>query len=114
MRVSKIVVTVFISFASVCMTTPARAQESTNFVTKFLQRYRSPDLAFPAAPDAASSAQALAAQTRAGQLPLTMGEYVNLILQNNLDIGVDRLSPLSSRYASLVNYKPFEPTVHFK
>jgi len=114
MRVSKIVVTVFIAFASVWMSTPARAQGNTNFVTKFLSRYREPSLAFPAAPDPAASAQALAEQTRAGQLPLTMGEYVNLILQNNLDIGVDRLSPLSSRYSSLVNYKPFEPTIHFK
>lgn len=114
MRVSKIVVTVFIAFGGVCMATPARAQDSSNFVKKFLDRYRSPNLAFPAAPDPATAAQAIADQTRAGQLPLTMGEYVNLILQNNLDIGVDRLSPLSSRYSVLTNYRPFEPSVHFK
>ena len=31
---------------------------------------------------------------RNGQLPLTMNDLINLILQNNLDIGVNRLSPL--------------------
>src|SRR5262249_49503787 len=113
MRVSKIVVTVFIAFAGVCIVTPARAQENSNFVKKFLDRYRSPNLAFPSAPDAAST-QAIVDQTRAGQLPLTMGEYVNRILQNNLNIGVDRLTPLSSRYSVMTNYRPFEPTVHFK
>jgi outer membrane protein TolC len=113
MRVSKIVVTVFIAFASVCVAAPARAQGNTNFVKKFLERYKEPILAFPAAPNTTST-QAIADQTRAGQLPLTMGEYVNLMLQNNLDIGVDRLSPMSSRYSAETMYRPFEPSMHLK
>jgi outer membrane protein len=113
MRVSKIVVTVLIALGCACVATPARAQVNTSFVKNFLARYRSPNLVFPAAPEAAS-AQAIVDQTRAGQLPLTMGEYVNLILQNNLDIGVDRLSPMSSRYLSETMYRPFEPSIHVK
>src|SRR5262249_37298489 len=51
---------------------------------------------------------------RSGQLPLTMGDLINLILQNNLDIGVNRLSPLSSQYLIDTFYRPFEPTLHLQ
>jgi outer membrane protein TolC len=95
------------------MAAPAQAQLNTNFVKDFLARYKSPQLAFPADP-ATASPQALADQIRNGQLPLTMGELINLMLQNNLDIGVDRLSPLSSQYLIETNYRPFEPSLHFK
>lgn len=113
MKVSRIVVTVFAALAGMCVTVPAQAQINTNFVKDFLARYKSPSLAFPATPDPAS-AQTINDLTRNGQLPMTMGEFVNLILQNNLDIGVDRLSPLSSGYSALTNWRPFEPTIHIK
>ena len=41
-----------------------------------------------------------------------MGDLINLMLQNNLDINVDRLSPLSSQYLIATMYRPFEPTIH--
>jgi outer membrane protein len=51
---------------------------------------------------------------RSGQLPLTMGDLINLILQNNLDISVNRLNPLSSQYLIDTLYRPFEPTLHLQ
>jgi outer membrane protein TolC len=113
MKLSRITVTVFIALASLCAAAPARAQGNGNFIKDFLARYRSPNLVFPATPDAAAP-QALPDAVRAGQLPLTMGEFVNLMLQNNLDVGVDRLTPLSSMYTAQTMYKPFEPTIHLK
>ncbi len=113
MKVSRISVTVFIALALLCAAAPARAQGNANFVKNFLARYRSPNLVFPATPDAAAQ-QALPDAVQAGQLPLTMGEFVNLMLQNNLDVGVDRLTPLSSMYTAGTMYKPFEPSIHLK
>jgi outer membrane protein TolC len=113
MKVSRIRVTVFISLLSLGAAAPVRAQGNANFVKNFLARYRSPNLVFPATPDVAAQ-QALPDAVRAGQLPLTMGEFVNLMLQNNLDVGVDRLTPLSSMYTAQTMYKPFEPSIHFK
>src|SRR5215467_2959963 len=113
MKVSRISVTVFIALASLCAAAPARAQGNGNFIKDFLARYRSPNLVFPATPDPAAP-QALSDAVRAGQLPLTMGEFVNLMLQNNLDVGVDRLTPLSSMYTAETMYKPFEPSIHLK
>jgi outer membrane protein TolC len=88
---------------------PARAQFKPNFVKDFLARSRPGVVTFgsPAYPNA----QDLSALVRAGQLPLTMGDLINLILQNNLDIGVNRLSPLSSQYLIDTLYRPFEPTL---
>jgi len=113
MKVSRISITVFIALASLCAAAPARAQGNGNFVKNFLARYRSPNLVFPATPDTVA-AQSLSDAVRAGQLPLTMGEFVNLMLQNNLDVGVDRLTPLSSMYTAQTMYKPFEPSIHLK
>src|SRR6516162_6489962 len=113
MKVSRIRVTVFISLLSLGAAAPVRAQGNANFVKNFLARYRSPNLVFPATPDVAAQ-QALPDAVRAGQLPLTMGEFVNLMLQNNLDVGVVRLTPLSSMYTAQTMYKPFEPTIHLK
>jgi outer membrane protein len=113
MKVSRITVTVFIALASLWAAAPAPAQGNDNFIKNFLARYRSPDLVFPATPDAAAP-QVLSDAVRAGQLPLTMGEFVNLMLQNNLDVGVDRLSPLSSMYLAETMYRPFEPSIHVK
>src|SRR5581483_11895522 len=113
MKVSRIVVTVLIALVLAALAAPARAQGNMNFVKDFLARYKSPTLAFPASPDTASP-QAINDLVRSGQLPLTMGELVNLMLQNNLDIGVDRLSPLSSQYQIDTFYRTFEPSLHFK
>ncbi|HLH31588.1 MAG TPA: hypothetical protein VKY31_10325, partial [Terriglobia bacterium] len=113
MRVSRIVVIVLVALALTGMAAPARAQVNTNFIKDFLARYKSPTLAFPASP-ATASPQAINDLVRSGQLPLTMGELINLMLQNNLDIGVDRLSPLSSQYQIDTFYRTFEPSMHFK
>lgn len=112
MKASRIFATAFVMFALVCVAAPARAEVNTNFVKNFLSRYRPANVAFPASP--VPTPQAIADLVRSGQLPLTMNDLINLILQNNLDIGVNRLSPLSFQYLIDSMYRPFEPTLHLQ
>src|SRR5215831_11194520 len=116
MKGSRIFVALFVVLVVVCQAAPARAQIKPNFVKDFLLRYRPSAVAFSnsASTAAAPSSQQLADLVRSGQLPLTMGDLINLILQNNLDVGVNRLSPLSSQYLIDTFYRPFEPTLHLQ
>src|SRR5215510_4418361 len=108
MKVSRIFVALLVMFAAVCVAAPARAEIKPNFVKDFLSRYRPAPLTSPVPLQQAAISDLI----RAGQLPLTMGDLINLILQNNLDISVNRLSPLSSQYLIDTFLRPFEPTLH--
>jgi outer membrane protein len=114
MKASRIFVALFVVFTVVCEAAPARAEIKPNFVKDFLQRYRPSAVTFSSSAAAATSSQQLLDLVRSGQLPLTMGDLINLILQNNLDVGVNRLSPLSSQYLIDTFYRPFEPTLHLQ
>ena len=114
MKASRIFVALFVLFTLVCQAAPARAEIAPNFVKDFLQRYRPSAVTFSSSAAAVTSPQQLADLVRSGQLPLTMVDLINLILQNNLDVGVDRLSPLSSQYLIDTFYRPFEPTLRLQ
>jgi outer membrane protein TolC len=114
MKASRIIVTVVVIVASVCLAAPVRAQSKIDFVKDFLARYRPAEIALPASPAPGAQPQGIADLVRSGQLPLTMGDLVNLILQNNLDVGVDRMSPVLSQYLIETLYRPFEPTLHMQ
>jgi outer membrane protein len=109
MKASRIFVVLLVVLTAVCQAVPTRAEINTNFVKDFLQRYRPANVTFPATTPAGQ--QDIGNLIRSGQLPLTMGDLINLILQNNLDIGVDRLSPLSSQYLIGTLYRNFEPSL---
>src|SRR5262245_54912410 len=113
MKVSRIFVALLVLLTVLCQVASVRAEIKTNFVKDFLQRYRPSNVAFP---NAASrvSAQELVDLVRSGHLPLTMNDLINLILQNNLDVSVNRLSPFSSLYLIDTLYRPFEPTIHLQ
>jgi outer membrane protein len=84
-----------------------------NFVESFLNRYRPATVNLPPTPSA-QSAQTLADLIRGSQLPLMVSDVINLMLNNNLDIGVNRLSPLASVYQIETFYRPFEPTLRLQ
>jgi outer membrane protein TolC len=79
------------------------------WVDSFLRRYRPTAVTFPPGPGV--SQQELADMIRSGQLPLTVNDMINLLLSNNLDVGLNRLSPLSSEYILSSLYRTFEPTL---
>src|SRR5213594_3515928 len=111
MKVSRIFVALLVMFALFRTSASARAEINTNFVKEFLIRYRPLKVGSPAA---AQSSQDVASRIRTGQLPLSVGDLINLIIQNNLDVGVSRLAPLSSGYLIETMYRPFEPTLHLQ
>jgi outer membrane protein len=110
MKASRMFATVFTLLALLFMAAPARAEILPNFVKDFLGRYRPAKVTLPGVP-VGTAPQAITDLVRSNQLPLTMGDLINLILQNNLDVGVDRLSPLSSQYLIEATYRQFEPTL---
>src|SRR5881296_2104963 len=111
MKVMRIFVALLVMFELFRTSASARAEINTNFVKEFLNRYRPSKVGLPAA---AQSSQDVASLIRTGQLPLSVGDLINLIIQNNLDVGVNRLTPLSSRYLIETMYLPFEPTLHLQ
>ncbi|PYS12613.1 MAG: hypothetical protein DMG17_20555, partial [Acidobacteria bacterium] len=86
MKVSRIFVALLVMFAIFRTSASARAEINTNFVKEFLNRYRPLKAGLPAA---AQSSQDVASLIRTGQLPLSVGDLINLIIQNNLDVGVN-------------------------
>jgi outer membrane protein TolC len=96
----------------ISLSAPVQAAE-LNFVEQFLNRYRPSPVAFPPSP-AERSQQALADLIRSGALPLSVGDVVSLMIQNNLDIGVNRLSPLSTSFLIETFYRQFEPTLRLQ
>ena len=63
-----------------------------DLVAEFLKRYQPAPVRLPAMP---SSGNALGDRVRGGELPLTVADLVDLVLRNNLDIGINRLAPFS-------------------
>ena len=92
----------------VVLAPPAFAGE--NWVEQFLSRYRAEPLSFQVNPAAQDPLPGL---IRSGVLPLSIGDLINLTLENNLDIAVTRLSPITSQYLIETSYRPFEPTLKF-
>src|SRR5581483_1124030 len=78
------------------------------WVNQFLARYRPAEVQFPAT---AAGQQNLTNMIRNGQIPLSVNDMINLVISNNLDFGLNRLAPLSSQYALLSTYRPFEPAL---
>src|SRR5262245_61347117 len=98
----KIALTVFLVVA---LSLPVMAE--SNFVEQFLSRYRPTAVNLPAPP----AQNPLNDLIRNGTLPLTVGDLVQFVLQNNLDIGFNRLTPFSTQLLIETYYRPFEPTI---
>lgn len=86
---------------------PAFAAE--NWVDQFLRRYKPSLLTLPAG--RASAQDTLPTLIRSGVIPLSINDLIDLTLDNNLDIAVNRLAPIQSGFLIDVNYRPFEPTL---
>jgi outer membrane protein len=114
MRVSKVFVALLVVLMAVSQTVPARAEVTPDFVKNFLGRYRPAKINLPPQQTTTATPADLANLLRNGQLPLSMGDLINLILQNNLDISVNRLTPLSSEYLIDSLYRTFEPTIRLQ
>src|SRR5262249_33206564 len=98
-----------IVFLGALFTTTASAQ--SNWVTQFLNRYKSPaiDPASRITPPVSDTPWRL--MVKDGVLPVSVNDVVRLMLQSNLDVTLRRFSPLSSAYLIDTLFRPFEPTL---
>jgi outer membrane protein len=88
----------------------APAFGADNWIDQFLNKYRPNQPKLPAG--VTVTQDTLPALIRDGVIPLSIADLVTLTLENNLDITVNRLAPVTSEYLILTNYRPFEPTLH--
>lgn len=90
-------------------TTAAAAQKK--WIEDFLNRYRPPavDPASRVTPRVSDEPWRLMVQS--GTLPISVNDVVRLMLQSNLDVTVNRFSPLADRYFVQSLFRPFEPTL---
>src|ERR1051326_2249744 len=110
MKVLRILVIFLLTFGLFTAALPARAEINANFVKEFLNRYRPGKIPVPGTPGE-QLPQDVGTLISTGQMPLSVSDLINLMLQNNLDITVNRLTPLSVGYISQTYYRPFEPTI---
>jgi len=87
---------------------PAGAQ-SNNFVKDFLRDYH-PDMTKVAAPPA-DPPSALAQFVQAGEIPISLNDVVNMMVDQNLDIRSNRYAPRSSALQTLVFYRVLQPSL---
>src|SRR5215510_5359635 len=105
MNARKIIVSIlFVTTLSV----PAIA--SSGWVEEFLHRY---DPSKSAASSATNSTTSIAQLLQTGEVPVTLADVINLMIDNNLDIRSNRLSPRSSYWQSLVFYRALQPSLRF-
>jgi outer membrane protein TolC len=104
MKLSKIFTALVLVTA---MSIPAIA--SSDWVGDFLRRYDPKNSPAPAG----ASSNAMAQLLRTGELPVTMNDVVNLMIDNNLDIRANRLAPRSAYYQALVFYRALLPSFRF-
>src|SRR5712691_11231584 len=88
---------------------PARA--SSDWVDDFLHRYDpSRNVASPAGNSTGTN---LGQFLRTGEVPVTMNDVINMMLDYNLDIRSNRFAPRSQYLQSLVFYRALQPSLRF-
>ena len=85
---------------------------SQNWMSGLLDRYRPQNIGLSALETSNSAPPSLTAMTqRNNELSLSVGDVIHLMLENNLDIGVNRFSPLTAQYLIDTLYARFDPTL---
>src|SRR3989442_15235371 len=80
---------------------------SSDWVDDFLRRYDPGKRVV--ATVATTSTESLGQLLRTGEVPVTISDVINLMIDNNLDIRTNRFSPRSSYWSSLVFYRALQP-----
>src|SRR5205085_4980835 len=97
MNLTKILTSILFS---VMLARPAMA--SSDWVNDFLHRYD---------PSASAATPNISQFLRTGEVPVSINDVINMMLDNNLDIRANRLAPRSSYLQSLVFYRALLPAL---
>src|SRR5215831_15775057 len=84
----------------------------TNWVEQFLNRYKPLNVATPAGPIASPADEPWRLIVQQSTLPLSASDVIRLMLASNLDVAVNRYTPLVQEYIINTNLLPFEPTLN--
>ncbi len=87
------------------------ATAQSNWVEKFLNRYRPPILDPASTVTPQVSDTPWRAMVDSGRLPISVTDIIRLMLGSNLDVTVNRFSPLATQYLIQTLFRPFEPTL---
>src|SRR3989442_3657241 len=85
------------------------AMASSNWVSDFLHRY-DPSAGVPSQPRSSPQAN-LGQLLRTGEVPITLNDVINMMIDNNLAIRTNRFAPRSSYLQSLVIYQALLPSL---
>jgi outer membrane protein TolC len=86
------------------------AMAASGWVEEFLRRY---DPGPSAVATSSGSTEALGQFLRTGEVPVSLNDVINMMIDNNLDIRSNRLGPRSSYFQSLVFYRALQPSLRF-
>ena len=89
----------------------ASASAQSNWVTQFLNRYKPPKIDPSAALVPQIPGQPWQPMVKQGVLPITVNDVIRLMLGSNLDVTLNRFTPLANRYLMQTLFQPFEPTL---
>ena len=109
MRITRYIVTALLVFVIVLPTLPAMA--SSDWVDDFLRRYQPTSAA--AVPVSTARLQPVGQLFPNGTVQVALSDVINMMIENNLDIRSNRLSPRSSYFQSLVFYRALQPSIRF-
>lgn len=101
MKLTRIIVS---SLMALMLATPVMA--GPDWVQDFLRRYEPPK-----APVGEVATTNLGQFLQTGVIPITLNDVINLMIEKNLDIRSNRLSPRSSYFQSLVFYRALQPSI---
>ena len=105
MKFTKIIATIFLS---VTLALPAVA--SPNWVEDFLRRLHPKSVTpRPEVVPASTIGQFL----RTGEVPVSLSDVINMMVDNNLDIRANRYAPRSQYFQTLVFYRALQPSLRF-
>jgi outer membrane protein TolC len=102
----------YVPMVALCGLLFSATASAQNPFSSFLDRYKPTrlDLAALETSDSPPAALTSIAQQDGG-LPISISDVIRLMLDNNLDIGVNRFSPLTSQYLIDTLFGRFEPTL---
>jgi outer membrane protein len=99
----------FIAGLVLAFTTTLSAQ--SNWVGQFLNRYKPSKIDLPSAATVQALNEPWQLMVRQGALPISISDIIRLMLASNLDVTVNRYSPLTTEYLLNTLFRPFEPTL---
>src|ERR1700739_1706409 len=83
-----------------------------NGVDRFLNQYRPPNVDPAAAVTPQVSDAPWRLMVSQGMLPLGVSDVIRLMLGSNLDVTLNRFTPLGNEYLLATLFRPFEPTLN--